>query len=83
MTLTMEQLKAQAPFKAHLQCIDCGETYDLYQVLYRCKKCDGLIDVAHDLDALKQISTETWKETFSLRFRHHAFVLSTNHPTLS
>ena len=66
----MEQLKAQAPFKAHLQCIDCGETYDLYQVLYRCKKCDGLIDVAHDLDALKQISTETWKETFSLRFRH-------------
>ena len=76
MTLTMEQLTASIPFKAHLQCIECAETYELHQVLYRCRKCDGLIDVVHDLESLKQIDAEKWKETFSARFRHPRYPFS-------
>ncbi|MCB1138543.1 MAG: threonine synthase [Leptospiraceae bacterium] len=72
----MEQLKANTPFRAQLQCIECGETYDLYQVLYRCRKCDGLIDVVHDFQALKQIPAGKWKDTFSDRFRYPGFPYS-------
>lgn len=36
-----------------LQCMDCSETYYRNARLYMCPKCNGLLDVQHDLDALK------------------------------
>ena len=72
----MEQLSPHRPFQAHLECIECGESYDLYQVLYRCKKCDGLIDVVHDIEALKQFDAATWKDTFARRFRYPGYPFS-------
>ena len=38
-----------------LQCIHCGKQYPLHEVIYGCEACGGLLDVRHDLDALKKI----------------------------
>ena len=32
----------------HLECIKCGEKFKPDEVIYTCKKCDGLLDVVYD-----------------------------------
>lgn len=32
----------------HLECIECGAKYPADEVIYTCKKCDGLLDVVYD-----------------------------------
>ena len=55
-------------YKAVFKCIaDCGEEYRLDEIVYRCKKCDALLEVAHDTDALKQHDAAYWKELFDSR----------------
>ncbi len=36
-----------------LTCIHCGAVYDRNERIYTCTKCDNLLDVSHDLAALK------------------------------
>ncbi|GIV81248.1 MAG: threonine synthase [Anaerolineae bacterium] len=36
-----------------LKCMDCGREYPINAVLYTCEGCGGLLDVHHDLDALR------------------------------
>ena len=36
-------------------------------VTYRCRGCDGLLDVAHDLDSLKKRTAGDWKTLFAER----------------
>lgn len=36
-----------------LQCIECERQYPIDAVMYTCEACGGLLDVQHDLDALK------------------------------
>lgn len=36
-----------------LKCMDCGQEYPIHAVLYTCEHCGGLLDVQHDLDALR------------------------------
>jgi threonine synthase len=38
-----------------LKCIDCGREYPTNSVIYTCESCGGLLDVQHDLDALRGI----------------------------
>ena len=38
-----------------LKCIDCGQEYQFNDPVYVCEKCSGLLDVVHDLDALRGI----------------------------
>jgi threonine synthase len=38
-----------------LQCMDCGKQYPLDSVIFACETCHGLLDVAHDLAALRRI----------------------------
>ena len=41
-------------YRAWFQCInDCGERFSLFDVIYRCPKCGDLLEVAHDVEALK------------------------------
>lgn len=48
-----------APVLSWLRCIDCGHTHRLDDPVYVCGKCGGLLDVEHDLDALRpQVSRE-------------------------
>jgi threonine synthase len=50
------------------ECIQgCGRRYAIYETIYRCEDCDGLLDVEHDLEALKERSAADWKALFDQR----------------
>jgi threonine synthase len=56
-------------YRAWFQCIaGCSEQYSLKDVIYRCPRCDSLLEVRHDLDRLRQRSPENWKELFDKRY---------------
>jgi threonine synthase len=46
----------------------CGEHYPLTEVVYRCKKCSSLLDVEHDVGALKERSAAAWMQLFDRRW---------------
>ena len=58
-------------FKAWFQCInpECQSKYELTDIIYRCKECNELLEVQHDMDLLKQRSPEKWKALFESRYR--------------
>ena len=47
----------------------CPERYPIYQVIYRCPTCGGLLDVHHDVDALKGRSASAWMYLLDRRVR--------------
>jgi len=59
-------------YRAWFQCINeaCGETYRLDEVIYRCRRCKSLLEVVHDLEALRQKTSNEWKQLFDERYRH-------------
>ncbi len=57
-------------FTARFRCIaGCPGTYPLEQVIYRCPTCGELLEVAHDMAALRTRSAEHWKQLFAERWR--------------
>jgi len=48
---------------------ECGATYPLDAIVYRCRKCGSLLEVQHDLEALAQTPSEEWKRLFDKRYR--------------
>ena len=58
-------------YKAWFSCIseECGETYPLDEIIYRCKKCNNLLEVVHDTEQLRKKSGAEWKEIFDGRYR--------------
>ena len=58
-------------FKAWFQCInpECQSKYELTDIIYRCKECNELLEVQHDMELLKQRSPEKWKALFERRYR--------------
>ena len=58
-------------YKAWFQCIDekCNETYPLNTVIYRCRKCDSLLEVRHDMAALGHRSAKAWMKLFEDRYK--------------
>ncbi|BDG07670.1 threonine synthase [Anaeromyxobacter paludicola] len=63
-------------FSARFRCADgCDFHAPLTEVVYRCARCGGLLEVEHDLDALKQRPAEAWKALFEARFRGGAWPL--------
>jgi len=59
-------------YKSWFQCIneECGETYQLNEIVYRCKRCGNLLEVVHDLKPLREKTQEKWKQLFDYRYRH-------------
>ena len=57
-------------YRAWFRCIDghAGE-YSLTDVIYRCPTCDGLLEVAHDLDELRKRSPKEWTDLFDSRYK--------------
>ncbi len=56
-------------YNAWFECSEgCAETYSLSDVIYRCKNCDGLLAVKHDMELLKQRSADDWKSLFEQRY---------------
>lgn len=52
------------------QCIHgCKSRYSIYEEIYKCPNCGGLLDIEHDIDALKDRSADEWKHLFDKRTR--------------
>jgi len=57
-------------YHSWLECIrGCGRRYSIYDVIYRCEDCGGLLDVEHDVQALGSRSAAGWKQLFDQRTR--------------
>ena len=57
-------------FSAEFRCIaGCTGAYPLEQVIYRCPTCGNLLEVVHDLAALRERSADSWKTLFDTRWR--------------
>ena len=55
-------------YNAEFRCIaECGETYPLDEIVYKCKKCGNLLEVHHNIDNLKKTSANEWKDLFNKR----------------
>jgi threonine synthase len=59
-----------SPYSAHFRCFaGCPGAFALTTPIYRCPSCDGLLEVHHDTDALKNKSAEEWKRLFDQRYK--------------
>ncbi|MGQ9584675.1 MAG: threonine synthase [Anaerolineae bacterium] len=57
-------------YRAWFACVrGCEGRYPLSEVIYRCPQCGGLLDVEHDLEALRQRSPVSWMRLFDERVR--------------
>lgn len=58
-------------YKAWFQCINeqCKERYPLNTVIYRCKTCQSLLEVQHDMKALAHRSAKAWMKLFEDRYK--------------
>ncbi len=55
-------------YKAHFRCFrGCPGEYSLYQVIYTCPNCGGLLEVHHDIEALSQHSQGHWMQLLENR----------------
>jgi threonine synthase len=58
-------------YRAWFQCINeqCNERYPLNTIIYRCKTCDSLLEVRHDMQALAHRSAKAWMKLFEDRYK--------------
>jgi len=62
-------MELNKPYRAWFECIaGDGTRYELNEVVYRCGKCGDLLEVRHDIDALRQKSPMFWAELFDKRY---------------
>jgi threonine synthase len=55
---------------AEFRCFSgCEGSFPLTAAIYRCPRCNGLLDVVHDLDALRSTSAEAWRALFDARYK--------------
>jgi threonine synthase len=45
----------------------CPGEWSIYDVIYTCPTCGGLLEVVHDVEALRRRSAEEWKQLFDGR----------------
>ncbi|MCC6164236.1 MAG: threonine synthase [Acidobacteria bacterium] len=57
-------------YRASFRCIaGCPGTHPLFTPLYRCPTCGDLLEVAHDMEALKDRSAGAWMRLFDDRYK--------------
>ena len=58
------------PFSSEFRCFfGCPGSFPVETPIYRCPTCGGLLDVVHDLDALRQKSGSEWSKLFDDRYK--------------
>jgi threonine synthase len=59
---------ATKPYSAHFRCFrGCPGEYSVYEVMYTCPRCGGLLEVHHDVQALRDRTAAEWKTLFERR----------------
>src|SRR5689334_23560375 len=57
-------------YNAWFSCINgCPGEYSLLEIIYRCPACGDLLEVQHDMDALRSRSAAAWMQLFDDRYR--------------
>jgi threonine synthase len=55
-------------YKAKFSCAGgCGADYPLDDIVYNCRKCGSLLEVTHDMEALKEKTGAEWRDLFDSR----------------
>ncbi len=61
-------------YKCWFSCFAGHEgSWDVWQPIYRCPKCGGLLEVTHDVEALKDRSAAAWMRLFEQRYKGTAW----------
>jgi threonine synthase len=61
-------------YRAVFRCISgCPGEFPLEQPIYRCPACGNLLEVAHDLAALRQVRPKAWIRRFDERYKSTAW----------
>ncbi len=55
------------------ECIECGNNYDLDEIVYVCDSCGGLLEVRHNMSNLKRLQSTEWKSLFDERYMRTSF----------
>lgn len=62
------------PYRAEFRCFNgCEGSYAVTEPIYRCPKCDGLLQVVHDVEALADRSGAVWMKLFDERYRQNSW----------
>ena len=57
-------------YNCWFECVrGCGKRYSVFDVIYRCEDCGGLLDVEHDVETLRNRSPVAWMRLFEERTR--------------
>src|SRR5260370_38859272 len=58
-------------YRAGSQCINpqCGAPYPLNSIVYQCHRCQSLLEVQHDRQALAGRTAKDWKKLFADRYK--------------
>lgn len=65
----MMGVETATEYRAWFQCIaGCEGHYSLQEVIYRCPRCEDLLEVVHDVERLRQHPPQYWKNLFDRRF---------------
>lgn len=61
-------------YNAEFRCFKgCAGSWPVTQAIYTCPTCGGLLEVVHDLDALKKRSGPAWTKLFDERYRQNTW----------
>lgn len=61
---------APVSYSAEFRCFSgCEGSWPVTQAIYRCPRCGGLLEVVHDLEALRNRSGAAWMRLFDDRYR--------------
>ena len=64
----MPDVASVPPYRAHLRCFrGCPGQFSVYEVIYSCPACGGLLEVQHDVDALRARSAADWRQLLERR----------------
>src|SRR3712207_1248355 len=67
-TTSLTPSESTLSYRAVFRCFrGCPGEYSLYEVIYTCPRCGGLLEVQHDLAALRQHSAAEWKQVLDGR----------------
>ncbi len=57
-------------YRAVFRCsAGCDGEYSIWRAIYRCPTCGNLLEVAHDMDALRRRSPAAWMRLFDERYK--------------
>src|SRR4030095_16070047 len=60
---------AAVPYSAEFRCFNgCEGSWPVTRPIYRCPRCDGLLSVVHDMEALRDRSGAAWMKLFDDRY---------------